>query len=142
MGFRPTYETEQDRAREREVMAALEARSGLKARQMPLRYPVDIAVLNADGKIRSFVEVKRRNISYGQYDHLHLSVEKVVYMKLLTEATSIPVHLCAYLKDGMYLTQITDEFNAPIEIGGRVDRGDPDDVEPVYCIPWGVFRPL
>jgi len=143
MAFRKRYETEADRQKEREVMEAIEAGTGYRCVQMPERYPADILVFDTDGRTpRSMIEVKARNIAFGTYGSFHLSVEKVIGLRQLFSETGVPQFICPYLTDGIYLYRLAPADRFEIEYGGRSDRGDPEDREPVCCIPWDYFKAL
>lgn len=139
MGFhRPQYETEADREREREVADFMRERFRVRYVQMPQRYPADLLIYNPDGTTRSWIEVKSRNIAFGTYDHLILSLEKVIGLQLLARASGMPAYICANLNDGRFLMPCP-AGPVRIDVGGRRDRGDPEDIEPCAVLPWSDF---
>jgi hypothetical protein len=144
MGARPVYETPADMSREGRAVAALCAAWRCQSAKLPRFYPADAVLLRAAGEVAAFVEVKCRRHAFGKYPTLHLSILKVMKLSEMAAFTGIPALIVVGLEDAVYWRQVPAPsggvFPFPVTIGGRRDRGDPDDVEPVFEIDYGSFR--
>jgi hypothetical protein len=144
--MRPTYETPGDRAREAAVVDAFASHYSLETIKLPARYPLDFGVLrdSEDGKvITAFGEVKVRTHSFGAFPTVILSVAKWAEGMALVERTGTRFLLVVGWDSGSDVrwVDLTTLTGPPrIAPGGRQDRGDSDDSEPVVHIPIHVFR--
>lgn len=148
--MRPVYETPGDRAREAAVVDAFAAHYSLDTIKLPARYPLDFAVLrdSEDGKvITAFGEVKVRTHACGAFPTIILSVAKWAEGMALVERTGTRFLLLVGWDSGsdirwVDLTTLLTTLTGPPRIapGGRQDRGDSDDTEPVIHVPIHVFR--
>ena len=110
-------------------------------RKLPLGYEIECAV-EVDGKVVGFCEFKRRHNKRHRYPTLILSLRK--YKQLISYS---------YFESPAKLYVRWDDFDAvhvvrpqkityDIEWGGRTDRGDWQDREPVVHIPGEHFDVL
>jgi len=132
---RPVYETQQDRANERDVALALERAWRCDMRQLPRMYPCDLVAYRGS-EAKALIEVKRRKIKMGQYPTLHIGLGKIASLTSL-RATGLPVILVAALDDAILSHRINPPY--PVVHGGRTDRGDSADQEPVCEIDFNEF---
>jgi hypothetical protein len=133
---RPTYETEADRSREEQVAEYLESRWGLARRKLPIKDRFDYAFLDKSRHIDRYVEIKCRSHNIGKYPTIMLSSSKVLTAKAVSFFLGIPCYLVVRFGDGTIHSVIMSAGgHLPPEIGGRFDRGDPQDVEPVVHYP-------
>jgi len=132
---RPIYETRQDRDNERDVALALSRAWGCEVRQLPRMYPCDLVAYRG-GAAKALIEVKRRNITLGQYPTLHIGLGKIASLTNL-QATGLQVFLVAALDDAILWHRIRPPY--PVVHGGRTDRGDSADQEPVCEIDFNDF---
>lgn len=144
--MRPAYETPVDRAREAAVVEAFASHYSLQTIKLPARYPLDFAVLrdSEDGKaITAFGEVKVRTHACGAFPTVILSVAKWSEGMALVERTGTRFLLLVGWDSGSDIrwVDLTTLAGPPrIAPGGRQDREDSDDAEPVIHIPIHVFR--
>ena len=144
--MRPIYETPGDRAREAAVVDAFASHYSLETIKLPARYPLDFAVLRDSGDgnvITAFGEVKIRTHSFGAFPTVILSVAKWSEGMALVERTGTRLLLLVGWDSGSDVrwVDLTTLTGPPrIAPGGRQDRGDSDDAEPVVHIPIHVFR--
>ena len=103
---REIYESAEDRAAEAEIADALGNRWGCSMVKLPPRYPVDFAAVK-DGRIRGWIEIKKRNISMGQYTSIILSLKKLIEAQGLAHCTRIPAIFCVGTDDGIFYAEIT-----------------------------------
>ncbi len=139
---RPTYETQQDSDRERLVVEAMASAWSLNPIKLPKFYKQDWALSKMDRTVKAVVEVKCRSHPKHTYDTLILSLDKWQALAMLSERTSIKGLLGVRYTDGIFWVVAQHQPDWRITIGGRTDRNDPDDVEPVIHIPSSSLKPL
>lgn len=138
---RPVYETAHDRARETGVSEALALAWRCEVHKLPRLYACDFAVMR-DNVVQAWLEIKVRNASYSTY---LLSLHKWIKGVELSEATGKPFLLVvSWPVDGERVICYRPLVREPVHVvlGGRKDRGDPNDVEPMVEIPMSGFRTI
>jgi len=143
MMSRPIYETEKDRQAEMEIAHEfVRAKWNCEVLKNPIQYRVDFALLRPPLLVFAWAEIKTRGHAKGHFPTFLLSLEKVIRAKELARETGKPAFLIVKWTDHvgwMDFQEIrADEW--PIEIGGRSDRGDPQDLEPCVMIPIRFFK--
>ena len=121
--MRPRYERPRDLTNEQRVAARMKER-GIELHKLPMSYRLDFAMFR-DSKLRGFAETKARNNRFRSYPTLMISLGKVMAARQLAEISDTR---------SVFLDEIVwCDFASPFEVamGGRWDRGDDDDVEPV-----------
>jgi len=138
---RPTYETAENRGKEAEFADRLSKVSGKQFRKLPKAYRADYGVLDAAGYLTAFAELKCRTNDARRYGTYILSLHK--WLSLLSLATAAPglkSLLCVRFTDCDMVYRVQDGDDVAIKWGGRADRGDWQDQEPVVHIPMGSER--
>tara|TARA_R110002020_G_scaffold363831_1_gene576134 strand:- start:250 stop:666 length:417 start_codon:yes stop_codon:yes gene_type:complete len=135
--MRPTYETSEDLLNERGVIESFCNRFGFGFEKMPKQYHLDYCVLK-NNKVVGFCEVKVRTNNHNQYNTLLLSLSKVSAANGLKQASNINSILLVKWKDRSGYTYFKN--NWPVMVGGRKDRNDWQDIEPVVHIPIPEFK--
>lgn len=135
--MRPRYESAADRSAENRIFRILREREGVEFRKLPMQYRLDAAVFR-DGNLRGFAEIKRRTHCRGTYSTYLISLSKVIAARGLSQATGLKCLLFVDWTDELGCIS----FDAPYELGwgGRTDRNDGQDVEPVAFYPIEAFR--
>lgn len=113
------------------------AQRGIELRKLPISYRLDFAMFR-DGKLRGFAEVKTRNNRHDSYPTLIISLGKVMAARQLAEVSETRSVLLVQYLDGLYWCNFATPFE--VAMGGRWDRGDDDDVEPVAHYPIEAFK--
>lgn len=139
--MRPTYENRETLQAEAATMSAVCESWGATAKKLPSRYQIDWAVMDSTGAMKAWAECKRRHHKFGQYDTLMLSLGKYREGRQLSLDTGMPFLLIVEWDDGIRWMRGSSDMPA-IGVGGRDDRGDPDDIEPCVFIPIESFKPL
>lgn len=134
--MRPRYERPRDLTNEQRVAARMKER-GIELRKLPISYRLDFAMFR-DGKLRGFAEVKTRNNRHDTYPTLMISLGKVMAARQLAEVSETRSVLLVQYLDGIYWCNFASPFE--VAMGGRWDRGDDDDVEPVAHYPIEAFK--
>lgn len=129
---RPLYETENDRRREADAVRKLLTPNDV-IHKLPIRYGVDFIIFRNEAPFK-LVEVKCRNNPRDQYPDLMISVAKIVEGIKLSELMGIPFVLVVEWSDCIGSLRIYNTDGMKVSWGGRNDRGDPQDMEPVYHI--------
>lgn len=143
---RPIYENADTLQQERIVANAYARARGFNVHKLPRQYRLDFA-LTAREDIVEFFEVKcRRKTMEAMGSFMLLSSAKVMAARSLNANHAVPVVLVVRFLRDIYFRNLHD---LPVEqafIGGRVDRGDAEDIEPVCRIPlrsgWSKLRVL
>lgn len=135
--MRPLYESEDDRANERRLAAAVSVAWKVEPVKLKMAYNIDYALLR-DGRTVAVSEFKCRKYSMEQLDSMGgfmLSLHKWMSAKHLSEAAGVPFVVVVADKDGVIWHHRPTEFvHDGIGYGGRTDRGDGQDVEPVVLL--------
>jgi hypothetical protein len=91
------------------------------------------------GKVMSFIEMKTRTNPMMKYPTYMISMTKVINAKITNMATGIPCFLIVKWSDYAGYVSI-DNIETTVTMGGRTDRSDPQDVEPVCHINLSYFK--
>lgn len=134
----PIYETEANLGREEQFSRLISEKFECTFRKLPIRYGLDFAAIRS-GKVVSFMELKVRSNSVTAYPTFMLSVHKFMSADALTVATGLPCVLAVSWSDAWGYINMKDRGDFEVGFGGRVDRGDDQDVEPVFLIPTSSF---
>lgn len=137
---RPLYETKEHLKGETEVVNTIEYLWKANLKKLPIKYKLDYAA-ERNGKIVAWVEIKCRTNGMNDYQTYMLSLDKYNASIELGNVTNLPVTLVVKWTDK---TGYVDLLNCRgvIKMGGRIDREDPQDVEPVVFIPIQDFREI
>jgi len=108
--------------------------SQTRFRKLPISYKLECAIEHIPtGKITGFCEFKRRKNLREQYPTLILSLQKYRELQAVSEFSNALLFVRWNDRDGVH--EITEYAEADIRWGGRKDRGDWQDEEPVVHIP-------
>jgi len=130
--MRPIYETEKDLKNERSLADILCKKWRCKLQKLQPRDSFDYAAIR-DGKVIAFIEMKNRNNEIGKYDTYMISMSKLLHAHNVRNVTDIVCVLAVRWTDAIGWVMF-DRKRSHVTMGGRFDRGDPQDVEPVCHI--------
>lgn len=143
MSDRPQYEDESSLKSEAGTAFEVEKAWNVDLVKMPMKNKIDFLMKNKKGESRAVVEVKNRACKRHKYPTYMISLDKWVAgcsMGLITELNFILVvnwdDEIGYLDCKKHTKEIT------VNMGGRADRGDAQDIEPVVHIPIYLFETL
>ena len=133
--MRPTYETPSDTERERNTAERVATAWGYDVRKLKAFYAYDYALFSGE-TLEAFVEIKVRTRTFETY---WLLLAKWSAMNSLIQTAHVP---------GLFVvawpgrTMFTTVSNRPLRVllGGRTDRGDASDIEPLVEIPLIQFK--
>ena len=139
--MRPTYETQQDLNRERDIASFLEKTWFCEMAKMPVRYHLDY-VMKRKGKAVGFCEIKTRNYTMEAIDNMGgylLSIGKWSSAKQLYDCSKLPFILVVCTLDAIWYARFTEFVPNSVEVKGRTDRNDWQDVEPCVLLNTKLF---
>lgn len=139
--MRPIYERRGDRVRQAEVIAVLCNATGLRAVATPPLTAWDFEMVRPDGTLSALIEVKARRHPRLQYPTYIISRAKVIALaQASAERGCMGGLLVAWTNCTGWLRVENRRRNQwPTITGGRRDRNDPADIEPMYEIPMEDF---
>ena len=139
MAFRPTYETSGDLSKETIAIKKFIASFGGSAdfAKLPIQYKMDFCLID-NKTIRTFVEVKCRTNKKTAYSTYIISMSKVVAAKSYSDFGVNCILLVQWTDHMGWVDLSNNDWDA--KIGGRKDRGDWQDIEPVVHIPISEFN--
>jgi hypothetical protein len=137
---RPIYETPEDIIRESSIQEEfIEAVYGdnelVKAVKLPKFYAIDYALTKYNGKIIGWLEIKSRTIPSDKYSSYILSYKKWREGISISQESNLPYYLAVKWTDKLGVITFPNCIQTNLVIGGRFDRSDPDDTEPMVEIP-------
>ena len=139
---RPMYETHRDRIAEARVAKKIADKWLCKAIKLRPTYVVDYALMQGDA-FKAFLEIKCRNYSMKQMDDMGgfmLSLDKWTKGLELARAGGIEFVIAVDAVGGTYWYRGHEHDG--LSLGGRTDRDDPQDVEPVVLLRAERFKKL
>jgi hypothetical protein len=137
---RPLYEDRLNLQDEEYVAGILQDKWGCALHKLPISYGLDYAATRGQHLLKFWLEIKRRNRTWHQYDDIFLSLQKVDAANRWHAASLCPAFFIVLLNDALVYTQIIQGW--PTGLRGRTDRGDWQDIEPVQMIPTKAFMEL
>ena len=139
--MRPKYETKADRINQREVVnAVVSTRPGARWTEFQAFHVVDFAVWRGDDMV-GLIEVKCRACPSAESPDYAISEAKWLAMIEEGRAQGVPVFLVVRFTDKTLWIPVTPG-NFRVYRGGRRDRNDKCDVEPMVHLPWARFKTL
>ena len=136
--MRPKYETTTDLRNEFNVASEYAASFGCSVVKMPMQYRIDFAIVDASQNVLAFIEVKRRLNNMNAYSTCILSLSKVMAAIEMRKTTKKNCYFLVAWNDATGIVELTDKYD--VKIGGRKDRNDWQDIEPVVHIPVSDFE--
>lgn len=138
--MRPIYETQEDLSREAKVAKRLGQVWECSMRKLQPRDAFDYAAMRGD-EVVGFVEIKNRRNLMGQYSTYMISMTKLATAHSIFCATYVPCVLVVQWSDCMGWISLS-HAEGVLKMGGRSDRNDPGDIEPVFHIDISKFKVL
>lgn len=139
--MRPLYESSQDIVSESKVLVLIEKAWGCRGVKLPLKAQLDYLLLR-DDRGAAWAEIKVRTNPRGRYPTYMISLSKVMAARELSGASDLPSVLVVQWTDKLGYIRMDTLEKFHIAIGGRTDRNDAQDVEPVVLIPIEEFKEL
>lgn len=135
---RPVYEGKDDMSREAVFSRLVAEKFNCTLVKMPKLSGVDFCI-SSDGELAGFLEVKVRTNRRQQYPTYMISAKKIAMAESLMSAFGLPTVLAVRWSDSWGHTDLNGLPQEYVSFGGRKDRNDPQDMEPVFLIPMSRF---
>jgi|TARA_R100000482_G_C5084169_1_gene127568 uncharacterized protein YcsI (UPF0317 family) len=139
---RKLYETKKSLAAEKVFAEDLEKYFQVNLKKLPMQYGLDfIALDKRNKKPQFFLELKERRCNRNTYPTYIISLAKFMKAKEIYRSLNLHTFLCVRWKDVtgyMNMDDIEDHM-IDITVGGRYDRNDWQDVEPLLNLEIGKF---
>lgn len=135
--MRPVYENSDSLKAEEQTIRRVAEVWKTTYVKLPMQYRVDWALMR-DKDIVCWCECKRRYNNKDKYPTLMLSLNKIIHGMELARVTEKPFLVVVEWNDMVGWHKVEKVHD--IRMGGRVDRGDWQDVEPVVDIPTSEFK--
>lgn len=141
---RPIYESQVDLTHENKMKTLLEAKWNCTLHKVPLKYQVDWMAMRGKDPM-AFVEFKHRDkLSIDAYPRYMISLDKWMKAKQLCKEVEIPFIMVITFTEGTYYGVFAHNglHDVTYGFGGRYDRGDAQDVEPMIYLPLKKFMKI
>lgn len=138
---RPMYESQVDLTHENKMKTLLEAKWNCALHKVPLKYQVDWLAMRENNPM-AFIEFKHREkLSIDACPRYMISLDKLMKAKQLAREVEVPFIMVITFKEGTYYGVFAPNSFDDITygFGGRYDRGDAQDVEPMAYLPLRKF---
>lgn len=134
MGFaarRPFYETSEQRAREDAVALFVAGLRNCAEFAFPPGSSVDRVLIGTDGAVRALLEIKTRTTKSTAYPTYSVSLERATYLSHVAARLRVPAIIAIDWTDCLGLLNPVTTPADRVEMGGRTDRQDEKDIEPM-----------
>ena len=131
--MRPIYEKDEDRNKEQLIFQRLAKKLNCVCITTPKLSRIDRLICTKKGKLKALVELKVRTNKHDTYSTYMLSAAKYRKMLSLADALKVDALLLVRYTDKTRIVKLEEEYQ--INIGGRTDRGDAQDMEECIYIP-------
>ena len=135
MGMRKQYEDNKSLRNERWFAEEVGKWFGVTLHKLPKQYGLDF-IAKKKGSVYAFLELKNRTCTKNQYGTYIISLSKYLKAKLIYQFLGARTLLCVKWTDqsGSVCLSDLESDQLDISIGGRYDRDDWQDVEPLINI--------
>ena len=130
---RPTYENKQSLKDEQSFGEVIQTAWNCELIKMPVQYKIDYCCYR-DKQLIGFAELKNRTCSKNKYPTYMISLSKYIAAVNLSRTLGKPTNLCVRWTDQSGYLRLDTIKDPDIGQGGRFDRNDWQDVEPVIYI--------
>jgi len=137
--MRPIYKTNFDRKNAKAIKAIIEKECFCTLKESPDFSVYDYTMYRGETKT-ALLEIRRRNIKFGQYPSIIVPLHKYSDGIKLKKQYNIPFIIAVGCDDKIVMHSLRDDVSKyECCKGGRNDRGDPNDIEDCYFVPNRMF---
>jgi hypothetical protein len=137
MTMRPTYENGSTLAEEIAIAKEVGELWDVNLTKMPRAYRLDFSIRNMQGRFKAWTEIKRRFHKFDTYPNTFLSLGKVFAAREFNEYTELPCLFIVKFDDCIAYADMLPKRE--LFQGGRNDRDDWQDQEPLVLVPKSDF---
>lgn len=138
---RPVYETAETEHSEEAAARLIGDRLRCEVVRNKKFYPADYSFLR-DRRVVALGEIKVRRNLRAAYPTFFISAEKLAKCRQLASDVRLPFALFVWWLDGIFYLDASSAEHEHVTVGGRRDRGDPSDVEPLVHFSITAFRSI
>lgn len=136
---RPTYESASNLADEKYNASIIEAWAKCKLVKQPMSKFIDWIAYRDDIPVAT-IEFKKRNNLRAQYPTYMVSKAKWDNGIAAAHDLKVPFLMCIRWSDGLHYLPVTPQTPITTGTGGRRDRGDNADIEPMVYVDTNLFK--
>lgn len=137
--MRPAYETQQTLELERLAITSFAEQFDVQPIKLPIAYHIDYACLSGE-LLMFWAEVKCRKYPHNAFETFSISAKKILNGLHLRHLSGKGFYLVVQWTNALGYVQVTRELSQDIRFGGRKDRADWQDQEPMVHIPVDQFE--
>lgn len=138
--MRPIYENRSTMLDEQDFAKHLGMLTKCNLVKCPRNFRIDFAAVR-NSKVVSFIEYRKRSNAMDYYPTFMTAANKKIYAQAIHRSSSLPVYMFVQWTDHLGYADLVS-CKAKWSVGGRKDRNDPADFEPVIQIPLSEFKTL
>jgi hypothetical protein len=135
------YETAADLSREDSVADIVATRWGCRHVKLGGLSPLDRLLFRGDTP-KGYIEIKCRTNAHDYYPDYMIDAGKMDACMAIAKDEGVPFFLIVQFTDGVYWIKVEKGSFSNRKIGGRTDRGDPNDIEECCYVPMSLWRRL
>lgn len=136
MGKRIFYETADDLKNEQSISNILSLEFDMILKKMHPKMAIDFMAFDSlDIRAMAVFEVKRRQVNHNKYQSVILSLAKFNKGIEFYKNNDLSFIFAVEFNDGIFTYEYSPDDFFMIVFGGRKDRDDHQDIEPVVHIP-------
>lgn len=139
--MRPIYENDSDRTAESKIGEAIEMAWCCSIKKLPISYRLDFALFR-NLKMVGMAEIKVRKVQRSHYPTYFISSSKWMAGKQMSLHLKIPFLIVIGYHDGIFWFKASEVEPCKVEWGGRSDRGDSQDMEPMAHFETSIMKML
>lgn len=138
----PIYESALDRANECALARKLMDAWSVMTLKNPPKYGLDWSVYK-EGKLVGFLETKQRKMAWEENGEYFLGLSKFNWGTILKQQTNLDWVFVVRFINGDYMVKPDQMWgNGYVKHNGRLDRGDPNDIEPCVHFPMRIMKQI
>jgi hypothetical protein len=146
---RPLYETPSDRGHEFRAFPVIAGhlsrrwRAEVNPKKMPSTHFSDCVMIDRDGKVRAYIEYKKRGMKWGDYPTIMLSASKYLRLDEVRNLPKVGAYFAVEDRTGsIRMVDLHDPLSGMFVVwGGRTaSTRDTMDIEPVCHFPVQSFE--
>ncbi len=141
---RPIYETEENKKRQNDMRSILESKWSCVLQDLPYKYQLDWMAFK-DKKPMAVLEFKHREkLSFDAWPRYMISLDKWIRAREISQEMCLPFIMVITFTEGTYYGSFlhNESFDLSYMWGGRLDRNDAQDSEPMVLLPLKHFKKL
>ena len=129
--MRKIYEDSESLSKESSFAVDFKGKRKVNLAKLPRQYHLDYAMISSEHELEGFLELKNRTNSKKAYDTYMISLSKLLKAKEYKDKLGVDTILAVRWNDADGCINLSSLDDYQVRLGGRFDRGDWQDIEPV-----------